>query len=131
MDSSMTSLGLALLRLGKGFARGLRDLEFRALLLVLVGILLGGTIFFHSTEGWSWTDAIYFAVMTLATISPPGFTLTSDLSKVFMIVYVIGGMGAMISFVIAIGRHIVGSSHRTGKDGHQVSPDDTSDASGS
>ena len=104
----MTSLAFALPRLGKGFARGLGDPAFRALALVLLATLLGGSIFYHSAEGWNWVDSIYFAVLTLATISPEGFRLTSDLTKLFTVVYVIGGLGVMISFAVVLGRHIVG-----------------------
>ena len=36
-----------------GFWRGLRDREFRALFLVFLGLLLAGTGFYSSVEGWS------------------------------------------------------------------------------
>lgn len=103
----MLSLGFALLRLFKGVYRGLSDPDFRALLLVLLVVVLGGTLFFHAQEGWSWVDSAYFSVMTLATIAPEGFVLTSEFSKIFAIAYVIGGLGVMISFVMMIGRHVV------------------------
>jgi len=104
----MSSLAFALLRLGKGFARGLGDPEFRALTLVLLATVLGGSIFYHSIEGWNWADSIYFAVLMLATLYPEGFRLTSDFAKLFTVVYVIGGLGVMISFAVVLGRHIIG-----------------------
>ena len=102
----MMSLGFALARLGKGFVRGFRDPEFRALLVVLGLTIAGGSIFYRSVESWSWVDSFYFAVMTLATLSPEGFRLTSDFSKLFTAVYVLGGLGVMISFSVTIGGHI-------------------------
>jgi hypothetical protein len=105
----MISLGFALLRLWQGFTRGFRDTRLRALLLVLFVTILGGTSFYHSVEGWSWVDSIYYSVMTLATASPDGFRLTSDFTKLFTVVFVIGGLGVMLSFALLLASYITGT----------------------
>ena len=102
----MISLGLALVRLGKGLVRGFADPDFRALLLVLLLTILGGTLFYHEVEGWGWLDAAYRATLLLATITPDGFALTAPISKIFTIVYVIAGVGVMISFAVTLAGHI-------------------------
>ncbi|MDO6966536.1 potassium channel family protein [Rhizobium alvei] len=102
----MVSFGFALVRLLKGLIRGFRDPDFRALLFVLALVLLGGTLFYHQAEGWSWVDSLYRSTMILATITPEGFVLTSDMAKLFTVVYVIAGLGVMISFAVTLGRHI-------------------------
>jgi hypothetical protein len=106
----MISFGFALQRLLKGFIRGVREPEFRALLFVLFVTLLGGTLFFRAFEGWSLTDSFYFAVMTLATISPEGFALTSVVAKMFAVVYVIGGLGVLVSFALLLAGYISGTA---------------------
>ena len=73
----MSSLGFALLRLLMGLRNGLRDAEFRAILLLLLLAIIGATVFYATEEGWDWIDAAYFSVITLATVSDPRFVPNS------------------------------------------------------
>ena len=98
----MSSLGFALLRLLMGLRNGLRDAEFRAILVLLLLAILGATVFYATEEGWDWIDAAYFSVITLATVSDPRFVPNSSLGKIFTIVYVLGGIGLMLVFVIRL-----------------------------
>jgi len=95
----MSSLGFALLRLFVGLGHGLKDSEFRAILVLLLLAILGGTIFYATEEGWDWIDAAYVSVITLGTLSDPRFVPRSTLGKLFTIVYVLGGIGLMLAFV--------------------------------
>lgn len=95
----MSSLGLALLRLFVGLRRGLKDPEFRAILVLLLVAILGGTIFCGTEEGWDWIDAAYVSVITLGTLSDPRFVPQSSIGKIFTMVYVLGGLGLMLAFV--------------------------------
>ena len=85
-----------------GFWRGLRDREFRALFLVFLGLLLAGTGFYSSVEGWSLLDSLYFSVMTLSTVGYGDLAPTTELSKMFTIVYILAGAGIFVAFITKV-----------------------------
>jgi hypothetical protein len=99
---------------GLGYA--LKDSEFRAILVLLLVAVLGGTIFYASEEGWDWIDAAYVSVITLATLNDPRFVPHSILAKVFTMVYVLGGIGLMLAFVTRL------AAVMTGKDKKEEAP---------
>ena len=92
----MLSLLLGLAQLGHIIARTARNPEFRAL-LILYGIMLAlGTTFYARVEGWSVLDAMYFCVVTLATVGFGDLAPRTSLGKVFTIVYVMIGSGVFV-----------------------------------
>lgn len=62
----------------------------------LVTLLLG-TVVYHWIEGWSYLDSLYFCVISLATIGYGDLTPTTDLGKIFTIVYVINGIVILLA----------------------------------
>ena len=42
--------------------------ELLAGAIALLGVFLSGTLWYHLVEGWSWEDAAYMTVITLATV---------------------------------------------------------------
>ena len=92
----MFSLLLGLVRLGQSIARSFRDPQFRALLLLYGALLVVGTAFYVRAEGWSVLDALYFCVVTLATVGYGDFAPRTTLGKVFTIVYVLIGAGVFV-----------------------------------
>lgn len=72
---------------------------YRLLLIATVGVLVLGTVFYHYVEGWSWVDAYYFCVVTLATIGYGDFIPQSDFAKLFTTVYIFVGIGILTAFV--------------------------------
>ena len=101
----MSSFVLIIVRFIRAFAHGLKDAEFRALLLVLVGLLVSGTIFYSTVEGWGLLDALYFSVTTLATVGYGDLHPTTPLSKVFTIVYIVLGVGVFVAFITKVTAH--------------------------
>lgn len=78
--------------------------QMRVPLVVLVTVVAFGTLGFRLIENWAWLDALYMAVITLATV---GFTEVHPLSesgRVFTIVLIVGGLGAVTYLVSALGR---------------------------
>ncbi|HEY9707497.1 MAG TPA: potassium channel family protein, partial [Oculatellaceae cyanobacterium] len=67
--------------------------------IALVGVALIGTLWYKFVEGWSWSDALYMTVITLATVgygetNPLGhrgrlFTITLILMGVISIGYIV------------------------------------------
>lgn len=67
--------------------------------IALFGVALGGTLWYRFVEGWSWSDAIYMTIITLATVgygetNPLGnrgrlFTISLILMGVISIGYIV------------------------------------------
>lgn len=83
----------------------LQDDEYRDLLLTTIMILLIGTITYHYVEGWSIIDSLYFSVVTLTTIGYGDFAPKTDLGKLFTVLYIIVGIGMILSFINTIQHH--------------------------
>ena len=95
----------------RGFARALRrgwsDPQFRALAAIVVTLLASGTLFYWRFEGWSVIDSLYFSVITLTTVGYGDLAPTTAGSKVFTVVYVLLGLGVLVSFLSAVAGHAV------------------------
>ena len=76
----------------------LKKPKYRALLIWMLLILLTGTLFYHSAEGWSWLDSLYFSVITLATVGYGDLAPTTAWSKIFTMAYIFIGFSVFISF---------------------------------
>jgi hypothetical protein len=75
----------------------IRDPGSRPVLLWAGGVLLVGTLVYHWLEGWSYLDALYFCVISLATVGYGDLTPTTPLARLFTIGYVINGIVILLS----------------------------------
>jgi hypothetical protein len=75
----------------------LRDPDSRPVLLYGLGTLLLGALVYHWLEGWSFLDAFYFCVISLATIGYGDLAPTTPTSRAFTIFYVINGIVILLS----------------------------------
>ena len=98
----MPSFLMTLLRFFRAFWHGLKDEEFRALFYVFLSLLISGTVFYSTIEGWSVLDALYFSVITLATVGYGDLHPTTTLSKVFTIFYILVGAGIFVAFITKV-----------------------------
>lgn len=105
----MISFFISFYRLAKVMIHGIKnDPEFRFLLIFILLLLTSSTVFYTSTENWSIIDALYFSVMTMATIGYGDFVPTTDLSKLFTILFTFLSIGAFVAFaakVISLSMH--------------------------
>ena len=76
--------------------------EFRPIFASVLVVLAVGTIIFRWLEGWSVVDSLYFSVVTLATIGYGDLTPTTDLAKLFSVLYIIVGVGILGVFISAV-----------------------------
>ncbi len=76
--------------------------EFRPIFGAVVVVLTIGTLVFHRLEHWSLLDALYFSVVTLATIGYGDLTPTTPIAKLFSILYIFVGVGILGVFISAV-----------------------------
>jgi voltage-gated potassium channel len=86
--------------------KGLKDPEFRGLMLFVAGILTAGTFFYHHVEKWRWLDSLYFSVATLTTVGYGDFSPHTDAGKIFTIIYIFFGVGIILGFVNSVAKHV-------------------------
>ncbi len=86
-------------RFGRGIWSSFKDPEFEALFSLLLITLGSGAYFYHSIEGWSWLDSLYFSVTTLTTVGYGDFAPHTDAGKLFTIAYLLVGIGILLSFI--------------------------------
>ena len=84
--------------------KGLRDPDFRTLLITVILTLLFGGMFYHRLEGWDILDSLYFCVVTLTTVGDARLSPVTPAGKIFTMVYVLVGIGLLLGFVARIAR---------------------------
>lgn len=85
----------------------MRKLVFTLILLLLFTII--GTVGFRVTEGWDWLQCLYEAVIIMTTV---GLSATNqaelrDVTKLFIIVYLVIGIGVFTYCASQLGQHLV------------------------
>ena len=75
----------------------IRDKESRPVFYWAAGMLVAGVIIYHWLEGWSYLDALYFCVVSLATVGYGDLTPTTPLARLFTIIYLINGIGILLA----------------------------------
>lgn len=81
-----------------------------AVLVILTAI---GTGWFWLVEGWTLLDSAYMTVITLSTVGYDAVRPLSDRSRVFVIVYLVGGLGVFLFAVVQLGEMVVRAELRT------------------
>ena len=102
------------------FLRGLRsafgDVWIRSLLALTLSLITTGSIFFCLVEGWSLLDAIYFSVITLATVGYGDLVPKTVPGKIFTMVYVLCGVGIFVSTAAALANHFIHRAQEQDRD---------------
>ena len=83
----------------------LRDPEAKVLALTALGVIAIGSVVYMVLEHWGPIDAIYFCVVTLATVGYGDLHPTTDAGKVFTVIYILSGLGILAAFVTELARH--------------------------
>jgi voltage-gated potassium channel len=110
---------VATIRLLRAIGRALGDPATRGVVILALGTLLIGTIYYASAEGWRLLDALYFSVVTLTTIGYGDLAPTTDGAKVFTIVYSLVGIGIIAAFVTSLAVNVRADHERTGRSGER------------
>lgn len=83
----------------------LKNDDYRDLLVTTFLTLATGSVVYHYVEGWKWLDCIYFSIITLTTIGYGDFSPQTDVGKAFTIIYIIMGVGIILSFINTVYLH--------------------------
>ena len=75
------------------------QVRFVSLLLLLIALITGGTVFFKLVEGWSWVDSYFFTVVTLSTVGYGSLVPATTLGKIGTTLFIFVGLGV---FALAI-----------------------------
>jgi voltage-gated potassium channel len=98
-----------------------RDQHFKSLAFLSAVAIVSGTVFYSLVEDLRVIDALYFSVVTLATMGYGDFAPKTDAGKLFTVFYVLIGVGILLSFVTRVAGQAVRShmEHHepTGEDG--------------
>ena len=98
--------GAGALRSAAGELAGpLRERWARAILAALTGVVAFGTLGYMVIERWSWFDALYMTVITLATIGYGEVRPLSDAGRGFTIVLVILGLSVVTYVISSLNQH--------------------------
>jgi hypothetical protein len=100
----------------------LRDPEAKVLAMSAIGIIAVGSVVYMLVEHWGPIDAVYFCVVTLATVGYGDLHPTTDVGKLFTVVYILGGLGIIAGFVTELarqrgGRRVEAFEERFGRGG--------------
>jgi voltage-gated potassium channel len=109
--------------------RGLRDPEFRSLLILVIITLVTGALFYAKVEGWNLLDAVYFCFVTLTTIGYGDLAPTKPISKIFTILYIIVGIGILLGFINMVARSALARNKPKDMTTHKKSDDNTQNRS--
>ena len=101
--------------------RLLADESFRAAFAMLVVLMAVGTAFYMIVEGWGLIDSLYFAVIAASTVGFGDYVPSTDLGKLFTIVYVLAGVGLLVMILgrIATGMVDVHLEERADAESHR------------
>lgn len=81
--------------------------QFRMAGVSAITLLTIGAVFFHYVQKLSWLDAFYFCTISLATIGYGDITPTTPAGKIFIMFYVVIGIGIIATFANLVVRRAV------------------------
>lgn len=109
-------------RLFTGVSMALRQPEVQGVLTLALTLIGLATLFYWSVEGWSLLDALYFSVVTIATVGYGDLTPHTALGKIFTIFYIFAGIGLFASAVATLARAILRINTSEGDEGRGGGP---------
>ena len=74
---------------------------------IRVALIVVATIFYWLVEGWSLLDAVYFSVVTIATVGYGDLAPETTLGKLFTIGFIFSGIGLFVAAVTAVAQAIL------------------------
>jgi voltage-gated potassium channel len=98
--------------LWRGVAAAFRDKRVQGLLAFTFTLIGLATIFFAWIENWGYVDALYFSVMTIATVGYGDLAPVTPLGRLVTVAYVIIGLGIFVAAVTAIADTVIAQHNK-------------------
>lgn len=96
--------------LWRGVGAAFRTPTVLRLLGLAFTLVAGATVFYRFVEGWRWIDAVYFSVMTIATVGYGDLVPQTDLGKIFTMGFVLVGLGLFVAAASAVAQAVISGS---------------------
>jgi voltage-gated potassium channel len=87
------------------FRSMLRDPEAKILALTAIVTIAVGSVVYMLIEGWTPIEAVYFCVVTLATVGYGDLHPTTPLGQLFTVGYILVGVGIIAAFISELAKH--------------------------
>lgn len=100
-------MGKNLRNLFLGIQAAFADDRVRGLMALTFALVATASVFYWYVEGWSFLDATYFSVVTIATIGYGDFVPHTALGKIFTIGYVFFGLGLFVAAATSVADSII------------------------
>lgn len=106
----------------KGLRFASRDIRVQGLVGLAFTLIALAALFYSVVEGWGYVDALYFSVMTIATVGFGDFAPVTTLGRLFTIAYVLIGLGIFIAAVTALAEAVLSQSRNSAIQGQLNRP---------
>ena len=83
----------------------LRETETRIIAVAALLTIAIGSLVYMEIEGWSLLDAVYFCVVTLATVGYGDLHPTTPFGRAFTILYILVGVGILAAFITGLAKN--------------------------
>lgn len=93
--------------LWRGLASAFRTPSVLRILALAFTLVAGASLFYRVVEKWSWVDAVYFSVMTIATVGFGDLAPRTDVGKLFTVAYVLIGLGLFLAAATAVAQAVI------------------------
>lgn len=103
----------AYLSLGRAILVAFANREVLLLFSLTTLVAFGGAVVFMLLEDWYFIDALYFAIVSMATVGYGDLSPETNLGKLFTIGYLIIGVGIFVLTVAAVAEAILSELRRT------------------
>ncbi|WP_374331232.1 potassium channel family protein [Aestuariivirga sp.] len=100
----------------------LAEPEVQGVLTLALTLIAIAALFYWIVEGWSFLDAVYFSVVTIATVGFGDLAPQTVPGKIFTIVYIIAGIGLFASAVATLARAVLRADSSGGGDRGRSGP---------
>ena len=82
-----------------GLGISIDEHRFKILTGLAIGLLAIGTVAYRLLEDWSWVDSLYFSVVAVTTVGFGDLTPSTDVSKLFTVVYILSGITIITTYL--------------------------------
>lgn len=83
----------------------------RNLIIAIFALIIVSALFYHSAEGWSWLDSIFFTILTITTVGHNNVAALSPASKVYTSLIAFIGIAMVLTLFGIISSHYVRIVH--------------------